>query len=369
MTKLIKVSEPIIGQEEVKAVSRVLESGNYVSGSNVEIFEKEFANFIGVEYAAATNNGTSALFMSLEALGVKPEHEVIVPPLTFFSTITSVMYTGAKPIFADIDPETLNICPKSIESKITARTKCILPVHFLGQACDMNQINKLATAHDLFVLEDCAQSHGATFAGKTTGSIGHVGAFSFYATKNMTTGEGGMVTSNDGKIIDKLKKLRNHGMSGRDRHELLGFNNRMNEINASIGIEQLKKLKMMNDKRVNNSKFILEALKDSHWCKIPVKHDSVYFWAPILIKKEYGRQTVDKLRGVLTSKNIEFRYRYQEPLYRQPVYMEHMKGFQMPHLENAETVAGLFIGLPNHPNLSRDDLNRIVDVLVEFKPG
>jgi len=383
--EIIKVARPFVGQDEVEAVREVLLSGNYVSGEKVAEFEERFAAFIGTRYAVAVNSGTSALHILLTALGIGPQDEVIVPPLTFFSTISCVLHQNATPIFADIDPITYCLDPEDVKRRLTKRTKAIIVVHLFGQAAEMDGLLEVAqNAGGIPIIEDCAQAHGTMYKGKVVGSIGRASAFSFFATKHMTTGEGGMVTTNDSELAEKCKSIRNHGMVNRDTHAFLGYNYRMNEIAAAIGIEQLKKLPSLNAKRIRNSLYLIEQLKSLFWLSSPklepyVKH--TFFWVPFLVQEEVlGISTLDVIERLRKS-GVEVRHRYREPLYRQPVLVENdgYGGKLCPYqcmyrstppidygkiyLPNVEKVAGTIIGLPNHPALSENELRFVVDVV------
>ena len=369
----IKVAQPFVGEEEASAVRDVLLSGEYVSGSKVEAFEKAFAEYVGTEFAVAVSNGTSALYISLETMGVGPGDEVIVPPLTFFATISSVLYLGAIPVFADIDADDLCLSWKSVEEKISSRTKAVIPVHLFGAPAEMNQLTSIAGKKNILVLEDCAQAHGSEYKNKKVGSIGKAGAFSFFATKHMTTGEGGMITTNDPEIAHQAKVIRNHGMSGRDGHIRLGFNNRMTEMEAAMGLVQLGKLDDLNKKRIHNSQYILQGIKDLPWLNIPVARSEeglperkhTYFWCPLWIKENNGKK-IQKLKEYLTDNGIGFRHRYQEPLYRQPVLRKLGLDYSKVFLPVVEQAAGQVIGLPNHAGLTKHQLDRIVDVVRKF---
>lgn len=367
-TNKISVAKPMVGEEEVNAVRDVLLSGSYVSGKHVKKFEKAFAEYIGTDYAVAVSNGTAALYIALESLEVGVGDEVIVPPLTFFATISSVLARGAIPVFADIDLDDLCISPESIKKKITSRTKAILPVHLFGSAAKMEQLCEISSKKGIPVLEDCAQAHGTLYKGKKVGSIGNAGAFSFFATKHMTTGEGGMITTNDDKLAEIARVIRNHGMDNRDDHILLGFNNRMTEIEAAMGLVQLNKLDDLNAKRIENSKYIIERIKHLSWVHIPtLKHDveHTYFWCPLMVRQSTGK-SLEKLKEHLSKNKIGFRYRYKEPLYRQPVLRRlRINCFDLK-LPNVEKVAGNVIGLPNHPGLKKKELDRIIIVINEF---
>jgi perosamine synthetase len=383
---MIKVSVPMVGEEEVQAVRDVLLSGRYVSGPKVKEFEDQFADYTGVEYAVAVNSGTAALHITMACLGVGPGDEVIVPPLTFFSTVTSVIHQNAIPVFADIEEDTFCLDPDDVRKKITEKTKVVIPVHFFGYPARINNIIKVAEEKNVYVVEDCAQAHGAEYKGKKVGSFGDAGCYSFYATKNMTTGEGGMITTDNKDLAERAQKVRNHGMVDRDTHYYLGYNYRMSEINAAIGLVQLKKLETLNNIRIQNSQYILENIKDIPWLEIPhiekgVKH--VFFWCPVRIKEDIlGMETADLVKK-LRKKGVEVRQRYKNPLYRQELLLTQMAypkkcPFSCPYygkdidyssvyLPVAEKVAGTVIGLPNHPALTEKETEMIVEVLHSIK--
>ncbi len=365
---LVKVAEPIVGEAEVEAVRQVLLSGNYVSGATVAAFEAAFAKYIGTEYAVAVSNGTSALHIALEAMGIGKGDEVIVPPLTFFATVSSVLYLDAIPVFADLDLDDLCLSPDGVRDKITSRTRAILPVHLFGAAAKMDQLLGLADQHGISILEDCAQAHGTEYKNRKVGGIGRAGAFSFFATKHMTTGEGGMITTNDETIVETAKILRSHGMSGRDDHVRLGYNNRMTELEAAMGLVQLQKLDDLNRRRIKNSEYLLSKARELPWAHIPVPENNVthtYFWCPIMVKAASGK-TIDDLKNHLKQHKIGFRQRYQEPLYKQTVLKKINPDYADLHLPNVEQVAGQVIGLPNHPGLDTETLEHILTVLQKF---
>jgi len=383
---LIKVAVPITGEEEAEAVRKVILSGNFVSGKNVVAFENAFSSYIGVSEASAVNSGTAALHLALSVLGIGPGDEVIVPALTFMSTVTSVFHQNAIPVFADIDNESFCISPADIKKRITDRTKAIIPVHLYGNAAEMDEIMKIAEEFGLFVIEDCAQAHGTEYKGKRVGSIGHIGAFSFFATKQMTTGEGGIIVSDNYEWIAKSKQIRNHGMTGRDDHEVLGYNYRMNEMAAAIGLVQLRKLGELNEKRIENSLFLLDKLREKagNWYEVPklareIKH--TFFWCPLIIKRIEGFSPRDVVKR-LKDKGIEARHRYYEPLYKQKVIQDHSpypggcpficctdrhrQDYGSLFLPNVEKIAGNIIGLPNHPALKNEDLDYIVETILNL---
>ena len=258
---MIQVAVPVTGKEEYKLIKKVIYSGKFVSGKNVDLLEKKFAKYIGTKFAVCFNSGTAALHASLSNLQLKPQDEVIVPAISFISSATAVMHQGCKPVFCDVDLDNYCMSIDSLKKKITKKTKAIIPVHFAGSACNMREILSLARKKRLKVIEDCSQAHGTKIYNKKVGSFGDASCFSFYATKHMTTGEGGVLCTNNKKIYEYCKSFRSHGMINRDTHEFLGYNYRMGEINAAIGLAQLRKIDKITQKRVKNSLYLLNSLK------------------------------------------------------------------------------------------------------------
>ena len=257
---MIPIAKPLLGKEEVDAVTEVLNSGMIAQGPKVDEFELAFSEYVGCEYAAAVNSGTAALHIALLAYGIGQGDEVITSPFSFIATANSILYTGAKPVFADIEPDTFNIDPERIKEKITSKTRAIMPVHLYGHPADMKAIMEIAADNKLIVIEDACQSHGAEYLGKKVGSFG-TGAFSFYPTKNMTTSEGGMLTTDEKEIAEKAKMIRAHGSKIRYLHEMLGFNLRMTDIAAAIGLVQLGKLDKFTAARQKNAEMLSAGLK------------------------------------------------------------------------------------------------------------
>jgi len=365
---IVPVARPQVDEEEVQAVREVLLSGAYSSGARVAEFEKAFAAYVGTGHAVAVSTGTAALHIALEAMGVGAGDEVIVPPMTFFATVSSVLYVGARPVFADLDPDDLCLSPEDTARRIGPRTKAILPVHLFGEAARMDDLSAIASEHGLLLLEDCAQAHGTEYAGKRVGGIGDAGAFSFFATKHMTTGEGGIITTNSEAIASKARIIRSHGLVNRDDHVLLGYNNRMTEIAAAMGLVQLAKLDSLNRRRIAYSKQLISVLSELPWAVVPRSRrrtTHTYFWCPVLVDPASGRDIQD-LRSHLDRHGIEYRHRYSEPLYRQPVLATlgiDCSGLSLPV---AERTAGRVIGLPNHPGLTAAEVDRVVDALRAF---
>lgn len=362
--KIIPIAKPIIGDDEINEVVRVLKSGELSQGRWVEEFENKFAKFVNTKFAIATSNGTAALHLSLLALGIKKGDEVITTALTFIASVNAILYVGAKPIFVDIDPKTFNINPDLIEEKITSKTCAILPVHLFGLPADMKKILGIAKRHRLFVLEDVAQAHGAKIGSQLVGSFGNLAAFSFYPTKNMTTAEGGMITTDNEVLAKKLKMLRNHGMEKRYHHDVLGFNFRMTNIAAAIGIHQLKKLDKFNKKRAENARFLTEHLTGVDGIQtpfIPSGFTHVFHQYTILVKD--GKEKREKLMEYLDQNGVGTMIYYPIPVHKQKFMLPMYPNLR---LKNAETVAERVLSLPIHPAVKKEDLARIANLIHKF---
>lgn len=354
---MINIAKPIITDEEIEAVTEVLKSGMLAQGKKVEQFQKEFAQYTQSNYGVATSSGTTALHTALVAADIGPGDEVITTPFTFAATANSVLYSGAKPVFADIDPKTFNLDASSVEEKITDKTKAILPVHLYGQPADMDSICEVAQKHDLKVIEDAAQAHGAVYKGKKIGSIGDLGCFSFYPTKNMTTGEGGMVTTNDEELAEKAGMVRAHGESQRYEHEILGYNYRMTDIAASIGLAQLKHIDEFNAKRNENAEYLTQHLQEIDGVTPPYVADDVthvFHQYTIRVAKR------DEFKDFLNENGVGTGVHYPIVLYKQPYYQAQNLTGNCPE---AESAASEVLSLPVHPSLTQDDLDTIIDVI------
>ncbi len=372
---MIKVAIPITGKEEYKSIKKIIFSGKFVSGKQVDLFEKKFAKFIGTKFAVCFNSGTGALHASLSSLNLKKNDEVIVPAISFVSTATAVLHQNCTPIFCDVSLKNYCLDPDDLIKKISKKTKAIIPVHFGGSCCDMKKIIKIAKKYKLKVIEDCSQAHGSKINNLKAGSFGEISCFSFYATKHMTTGEGGVLCTNNRNIYNHSKSFRNHGMVDRDTHSFLGYNYRMGELNAAIGLEQLKKLNKINSARVKNSIYILNSLRkkisDNSWFKPqdPIKNIyHTYFWCPIrIIDKKIKLNEVKKR---LKKKGIEIRSRYKYPLYKQEVFQKlninSSQNYKRLFLKNAETLSGNIFGLPNHPKLTKKEMDYIINTILNL---
>lgn len=352
----VPIAKPIIGEEEIENVVEVLKSGMIAQGPKVEEFEQRFAEWVGAEYGIAVNSGTAALHVALLSCGIGEGDEVITTPFTFIASGNSILYTGAKPVFGDIDLKTYTLDPNSIEDLITENTKAIMPVQLYGQSADMEKINEIAEKYGLIVIEDAAQAHGATCNGKKVGSMGDMSCFSFYPTKNMTTSEGGIITTDDEDLAENAKVFRAHGASVRYHHDEIGYNFRMTDISAAIGLAQLDKIDEFNDKRIENAAYLNEGLKDvdgviTPYCAPDSRH--VYHQYTIRVEKGDRDDWVDSINECGVGTGIH----YPIPLYNQPIYKTlEIKG----NCPNAELAADNVISLPVHPSLTKEDLDQVI---------
>jgi perosamine synthetase len=352
--KMIPISQPALDEEEKKGVLVVLESGMLAQGQRVAEFERAFAAFIGVKHAIATSSGTTALHVALLAHGIGPGDEVVTTPFTFIASVNSILYTGARPVFVDID-SSFNIDPSLLEAAITPRTKAIMPVHLYGLPVDLHAISDIVRRHNLMLIEDACQAHGATFEGKCVGSFG-TGCFSFYATKNMTTGEGGMITTNDDKIADSVRLLINHGMRVRYHHDQLGYNFRMTDIAAAIGIEQLEKLARFNARRSETAAFYTQQFESIPGLITPsVPSHRTHAWHQYTMRVEKGfRLNRDELVDALHKANIGAGIYYPIPVHKQRALESLITADT--HFTRAEQFAAEVVSIPVHPMV--DDLQR-----------
>ena len=353
---MIPIAKPLISDKEKQAVLEVLDSGIIASGSRTLEFEKQFAGFVGTKYAIATTSGTTALHLGLLSLDINKDDEVIVPSLSFIASANTIIFCNAKPIFCDVDSKTFNIDINKIEKLITSKTKAIMPVHLYGQPADMKPIQEIAEKHGPKIIGDAAQAHGAIYDGKKIGGFGDLECFSFYPTKNMTTGEGGIITTNNKEIFEKANSIRNHGREKTKwgyEHKRIGYNYRMTDITAAIGIEQLKKLPKFNEKRKTNAHFYNKKLKSVDTPYVIKKAEHVYHQYTIKCENR------DKLIRVLKENEIGYGIYYPKPLH----YYTHLKKYGHNDLKNSEKIPDKIISLPVHPGLEKKDLEEIVKVV------
>lgn len=359
LNNMINLSKPIIEDEEKKAVMAVLNSGMIAQGPKVKEFEENFAKYCGTKFAIAVNSGTAAIHCLLYGLQLKPNDEVITVPFTFAASTNPIMMLGAKPVFIDIREYDFNIDPHLLQSKINNKTKAIIAVDLYGQIYDP-MVNELANKHNIPVIEDACQAIGAELNHKKAGSFGKGASFSFYATKNMTTAEGGMVTTNDPELAELCKRFRHHGQSEQTRYEYtdIGYNYRMTDIQAAIGIEQLKKIDKLNQLRIKNAQVLSNGLKDISQIKIPkINGKHVFHQYSILCEKR------DELKDFLLKNEIGSGVYYPKPLHLHPHFkMEYNEG----DFPISEKVSRSVLSLPVHPLLTQDDLIKIINTIKEF---
>jgi dTDP-4-amino-4,6-dideoxygalactose transaminase len=359
---VIGIAKPLIGEEEKQAVLETLNSGMLAQGPRVEAFEEAFAGMCEVQHAVATSSGSTALHVALLAHGIGSGDEVITTSFTFVATATSILLAGARPVFVDIEPVTFNLDPAQIEAAITARTKALMPVHLFGLIADMDPIRALAEKHDLAVIEDACQAHGAIYHGTRAGAFG-MGAFSFYPTKNMICGEGGMITTDDPYLADKCRTIRQHGMRRRYYHDELGYHYRMTDIHAAIGLAQLQKLETHNAAWIANAAYLTQNLEGVIAPACPEGCRHVYHQYTVRVPA--CRR--DALQAHLQAQGIGSGIYYPVPVHQQTYFVEAL-GYDV-RLPEAERAAGEVLSLPVHPAVQRDDLDTIVSGVNGFMGG
>jgi len=349
---MIPISKPYIGEAEKQAVMEVLDSGMLAQGPRTAKFEERFARVCGVKHAIATSSGTTALHIALLAHGVCAGDEVITTPFTFIASANSILFTGAKPVFVDIDPETFNLDPRLVEQAVTPQTKAIMPVHLYGYVCDMDALQAIADKHGLAIVEDACQAVGASYKDQKAGSFG-TGCFSLYATKNVMSGEGGMITTNDDALAERCRMLRNHGMKRRYYHDMLGFNFRMTDLCAAIGLVQLDRLEEFTAKRRANAAYLNSNIESVITPKVKENYGHVWHQYTVRVNGERERDAAVKQ---LNEAGIGTGVFYPVPAHQQDYMREIVGAVQLPV---AEQLAKEVISLPVHPQLSQDDLAQI----------
>jgi dTDP-4-amino-4,6-dideoxygalactose transaminase len=355
---MIPAAKPIIGDDERAAVDRVLRSGMLAQGPEVAAFEEEFSKHVGGRHCVAMNSGTSALHLGFIAAGIKAGDEVIVPSFSFAATANSVALAGGVPVFGDIDPKTFNLDPDHAESLITSKTKAIMPVHLYGHIAAMDRFAEIGKKHGVQIIEDAAQGHLASLNGKNSGEFGTVASFSFYPTKNMTAGEGGMVVTESAEIARTLRLLRNQGQEIRYRNEIIGFNTRMTDIHAAIGRVQLAKLPAWTKQRQENAAYLDANIKG---VVTPfVAPGSTHSYHQYTIRVPGGNADVrDKFMEELTKRGVGSGVYYPTPIHRLPSF--NLK-LDLPETEKLVTEC---ISLPVHPSLTKDELATVAQAVTE----
>jgi perosamine synthetase len=354
----VGLASPDVGEAELDAIREVFASGMLTNGPAVAAFEQSFADLHDAAHGVALANGTVALTALYLALGIGAGDEVVVPSLTFVSTATSVRHAGATPVFADVDPQTFNVDPDDVARRITPRTRAIVAVHYGGQAADLDELRALADDVGVPLIEDAAEAHGATYKGRPVGARGHAGMFSFTPTKNITTGEGGMVVTDDAELAERLRLLRNHGQTGTYEHASLGFNWRLSDIHAAVGNVQLTKLAAILERKRALAAHLTTRLDAVDGITPPVvrsDRDHVFMLYSTVV--EHDR---DGLLDHLLAAGVEARL-YFPPAHRQPVFAD----LPTAELPVTEHLAEHLLSLPIHARLTTDDLDHVVDVIGE----
>lgn len=358
MTTLrVPIAKPDFGPEESSAVLEVLASGQLSKGPKAEAFERRFAEYHGVRHGVAVHSGTAAIAAALHAHGVGPGDEVIVPSFSFFATASAVLAAGAVPVFADIDPLTACLSPDAARAALTPRTRAIMPVHLFGLPADMPRFVEIARAHDLALLEDAAQAHGATIDGRRVGSFG-TAAFSFFSSKNMTTGEGGMLLTDDAEVARRARMFRNHGRDG-ELHESLGGNYRMGEIEAALGCVQLARLPAFTSARRETASYydrhLPEALVRPH---VPPGHQHVYHQYTVRVPAALR----DGLVARLNERGVAARVYYRRPIHREPLFAgrAEYRALDLPETERASREV---LSLPIHPGLTEAERAYVIETV------
>lgn len=364
---MIPISKPLIEKEEIDAVVEVMKSGMIAQGPKTKEFEEIFAKYCGTKYAIAFSNGTTAIHSGMYALGLKDGDEVITTPFTFVATANPALFLGGKIVFADICEDDFCIDPKEVEKKITNRTKIIVAVDLYGQVYKYEEIKKVAG--DIKILEDACQAVGAEHNGIKSGNFGDVAAYSLYATKNITTGEGGMLVTNDNEICRKAKMFRHHGQDEAIRYEYLeaGHNFRLTDIASAIGVEQMKKIDRIIDARRKNANLLNEGLKDVEGITIPLELEGnkhVYHQYTIRVKKEYGHSR-DELMEYLKSNEIGCGVYYPKPLHLHKHFRD--MGYKEGDFPVSERLSNEVLSLPVNPFVTQEDIQYIVEKIKEFK--
>ena len=379
-SEFIPFHKPAIGEDEIQSVVETLRSGWLTTGSKVKRFEEDFARYVGAKHAVAVNSGTAALHLALDAVGIKEGDEVIVPTMTFAATAEVVLYFKAKPVLVDCQRDTFNLDPTQIEAAITPKTKAIIPVHMAGQPCDMDEILSIARKHDLRVIEDAAHALPAGYHGHTIGTIGDITCFSFYATKTITTGEGGMATTDNSEWAERMRMMSLHGIShdawkrytkeGSWYYEVLypGFKYNLTDIAAAIGIEQLKKCNEFWQARQSIAMIYEKAFAELEEVQVPVcRKDVQHAWHLFVIQLNLERlrinrnQFIDALREKEIGTSVHF-----IPLHLHPYYRDKF-GYKPGDFPNASRVFERIVSLPIYPKMTEAEVERVVEAVKKYR--
>lgn len=362
---MINISSIKISSQAKQAVQKTLDSGCLVQGERVEELENLFSQHCQTRYAIATNTGTAALHTALFAAGVTKTDEVITSPFTFVATANAILMSSAKPVFADIDPQTFNLDPKSVKQKITDKTKAILTVDLYGLPSDYRTLQEIAKKNQLVLMADSCQAVGAKYYKQPVGSLVDISVFSLYATKNIMSAEGGMITTNDKRYAQRSQSFRNHGQRLRTKYnyEDIGLNYRMTDVLASIGIEQFKKVGQLTKIRNRNARKLSAGLKEiDEVITPPIPKNKTHAFHQYTIRVKKGKQVRDSLQKFLAKKQIESKVYYPKPLHM----FNHLSTAKVDTLPIAEEIASQVLSLPVHPNLSVKDIQSIVQAIKQW---
>ena len=362
MVVKIPFCKPVFNKEMEEAAVNALRNERFVLGESVQKFEEEFAKYCNTDHAISTSSGTNALQLALLASGVKKDQQVLTTPTSFIATANCILHAGATPIFCDID-DTYNLDPNKIIDRLTPKTKGIMPVHLYGYPCDMDGILDAANKFDLFVIEDACQAHGALYKGKKVGSLGDIGCFSFYSTKNMTVcGDGGMIVTNNESIAKEIEKLRNCGRATWNEMDVVGYTARLNTANAAIGIIQLKNLDEWNEKRRKNADIYINKLQNIGDIILPPKEVDVKSVYHLFVIKARHR---DELKIWLESNGISCGIYYPIPIHLQPIY-KRLYGYRGGEYPISEKHSEEVLSLPMFPDLTKEEIEYVCEKIEEF---
>jgi len=359
----IPSAEPNITEDDAKAAYNAIKEGRLSSGSYVKKFEQEFANYIGTKFAIAVNSATSGLQLSLASLGIY-DGEVITTPFTYAATSNVIVHQNAKPVFVDVDKTTYNIDPDKIEKAITEKTRAIMPIHYGGQCSEMEEISEIASKHNLFVIEDAAPAIGATHKQRKAGTFGIISAFSFFPDKNLTTGEGGMVVTSDPELADKCEELRKNGASSRYHHTSIGWNFKMPDPNAALGLSQLKRIESIIATKNKIAKYYQVSLEKINGIQPPIvkEYNRHTFMLYSILTKDLKQR--EEIKNALADKGIESRINFPS-VHLQPIYKQ-MFGFQSGSFPISENLSDRILGLPIFFSMKEEQQDQIVNVIREI---
>ena len=359
----IPSAEPNITEDDAKAAYNAIKEGRLSSGSYVKKFEQEFANYIGTKFAIAVNSATSGLQLSLASLGIY-DGEVITTPFTYAATSNVIVHQNAKPVFVDVDKSTYNIDPDKIEKAITKKTRAIMPIHYGGQCSEMEEISEIASKHNLFVIEDAAPAIGATHKQRKAGTFGIISAFSFFPDKNLTTGEGGMVVTSDPELADKCEELRKNGASSRYHHTSIGWNFKMPDPNAALGLSQLKRIESIISTKNKIAKYYQVSLEKIDEIQPPIvkEYNRHTFMLYSILTKDLKQR--EEIKNALADKGIESRINFPS-VHLQPIYKQ-MFGFQSGSFPISENLSDRILGLPIFFSMKEEQQDQIVNVIREI---